>query len=386
MASIDRKIQRAAVVNQTKKTRAEANAASKKKVRAAPAPKENDEPLSPEVEARLTEIVARVASLHRRSTSQVFELGECLAEAKSVQPQKRFGRWLKENCGYKVRSAWNFISVHERLAGHRERLEKHAVGTTALFELAKGELDQIEDVVKQFDKGKSLTPTAIKALVGDKKDGAAEETDPRQLGGKTGLQKMAAAKLKSDLEEFHRLAALVLVELEDAISRVVAEKRIVMRLLATGVELPARHASDLFKDIAAPLRPVDHLPRGNLSHAKIEDQTGWGAVQHSLFRLGGAGTWPARDEMEKWVIDVAHPALRFAVHGEPYVVSAKLTAAPVLNVVETESDVTKNDQIIVDKETDADETTPSESDPEQDATLNRSMAVSKTAAEARMSR
>jgi hypothetical protein len=46
-----------------------------------------------------------------------------LAEAKSVQPEKRFGRWLKEHCGYTVRSAWNFISVHERLADHRERLK-----------------------------------------------------------------------------------------------------------------------------------------------------------------------------------------------------------------------------------------------------------------------
>jgi hypothetical protein len=80
---------------------------------------------------------------------------------------------------------------------------------------------------------------------------------------------MAAAKLKSDTEEFHRLAALVLDELEEAVSRVTAGKRIIMRALAFGVELRARHASDLFKDIAAPLLPVEHLPRGNLSHAKI---------------------------------------------------------------------------------------------------------------------
>jgi hypothetical protein len=147
MSSIDRKVQRAAAAKQKKKTHAENNAATKKKVAAARAPKENDEPLSPDVQARLAEIVERVVSLHRKSTGQVFELGECLAEAKSVQPEKRFGRWLKEHCGYTVRSAWNFISVHERLADHRERLEKHAVATTiALFELAKAEPDQIEDV------------------------------------------------------------------------------------------------------------------------------------------------------------------------------------------------------------------------------------------------
>ncbi|VVT34766.1 DUF3102 domain-containing protein [Hoeflea sp. EC-HK425] len=386
MSSIDRKVQRTAAAKQTKKTRAENNAVTKKKARATRAPKENDEPISPEAEARLSELVKRIVSLHRRSTGQVFELGECLAEAKTVQPEKRFGRWLKENFRYSVRSAWNFISVHERLSHHRERLEQHAIGSTALIALAKGEPDQIEDVIKQFDEGKSLKPQEIKALVGGKNDEAEEQIDTRQLGGKAGLQKMAAAKLKSDMEEFHRLAALVLEELEEAISRVTAGKRIILRSLATGVELRARHASDLFKDIAAPLRPVEHLPRGNLSHAKIGDQTGWGAVQDSLYRLGGVGSWPPRDEMEKWVIELAHPALRFAVHGEPYVASAKLPAAPVLEVAKVDSDVTKNDQTTVEKEEDADETPPSVSDAELDSTLNSLMAANKAPAEAHMSR
>lgn len=368
---MDRKVQRAAAAKQTKKTRAENNAATKKKVAAARAPKENDEPLSPEAETRLSELAMQIASLHRKSTSQVFELGECLAEAKSVQPIKRYGHWLKENCGYSVRSAWSFISVHERLADHRERLEKHAVATTALFELAKAEPDQIEDIINLYDAGKSLKPSEIKTLIGGKKDEAAENTDPRQLGGKSGLQKMAAAKLKSDMEEFHRLAALVLEELEEAVSRVATGKRIIMRALAFGVELRARHASDLFKDIAAPLLPVEHLPRGNLSHAKIGDETGWGAVQHSLYRLGGAGSWPAKDEMEKWVIEVAHPALRFAVHGEAYVVRSELITAPIADIAPTDSGVMKNDEPVFDKEDDADKVASGPSEVEIDAVLSR---------------
>ncbi|GAB5460208.1 hypothetical protein [Hoeflea alexandrii] len=381
MPSLNRKVHRAAAAKKTKKTPA------KNKLGAAEAPRENDEPLSPDVQARLAEIVERVVSLHRKSTGQVFELGECLAEAKSVQPEKRFGRWLKEHCGYSVRSAWNFISVHERLAGHRERLEKQAIPSTALIELAKAEPGQIEDVITQYEDGKRLKPSEIKALIGGKNDdGAEEHCDPRQLGGKSGLQKMAAAKLKSDMDEFYRLATLVLTELEHAISRVTAGKRMIMRSLANEVELYARHASDRFKDIAAPLQPVDHLPRGNLSHGKIQDQTGWGAVQRSLYRLGGADSWPVRDEMEKWVIEVAHPALRFAVHGEPYVVSAPSAAATVLDVAKTECDVSKIDEIVVEKETEADETTFVISDAELDATLNSLMVASKVPAAASISR
>ncbi|PHR18471.1 MAG: hypothetical protein COA37_19890 [Hoeflea sp.] len=353
-------------------------------MRAARAPKENDEPLSAEAEARLAEIVERVLSLHRKSTAQVFELGECLAEAKSVQPQKRFGRWLKDNFRYSVRSAWNFISVHERLSDHRERLEKHAIGSTALIELAKAEPDQIETVLDLYDEGKSLKPAEIKALVG-KKDETEANADPRQMGGKSGLQKMAATKLKMSTAELNRLIAAVLVGVEEAIARHESGKRIVMAALAADVEINARHASDLFKDILAPLVAVQHMPKANLEHERFGLETGWGAVQHSLYRLGGVGSWPVRDEMEKWVIEVAHPALRFAVHGEPYVANTPSAAAPVMEVAKTESDVTKNDHIVVEKEAKADETTPGISDAELDATLNSLMATSKTPAEARMS-
>ncbi|MCY0150222.1 DUF3102 domain-containing protein [Hoeflea sp. G2-23] len=385
MTSLNRKTQRTVAAKKAKEVRTENIASANKKVRAARAPNENDEPLSPEAEARLSELVKRIVSLHRRSTGQVFELGECLAEAKIVQPEKRFGHWLKENFSYSVRSAWNFISVHERLSDHRERLEQHAIGSTALIALAKCEPDQIEDVIKQFDEGKSLKPQEIKALVGGKKDEAEELTDLRQLGGRTGLQKMAAAKLKSSTAEFHRLIAAVLAGLEEAVARHESGKRIVMNALAADVEINARHASDLFKDVVAPLVPVERMPKANLQHEQFGLKTGWGAVQHSLYRLGGVGSWPVRDEMEKWVIEVAHPALRFAVHGEPYVVSAPSAAAPLMEVAKTENDVTKNDQIAAEKEVKADETTPAISDDQQDATLKSLVAAGTTATEARIS-
>ena len=386
MASIDRKIQRAAAVKQTKKTRAENNRVTKEKVVAARATRENEEPLSPDVQARLAEIVERVVSLHRKSTGQIFELGECLAEAKSVQPEKRFGRWLKDNCGYSVRSAWNFISVHERLAGHRERLEEQAIPSTALIELAKAEPDQIEDVITLYEEGKRLKPSEIKALVGGKTDEAAEDIDLKQLGGKAGLQKMAAAKLKSSTAEFHQLTNTVLIGIEKAVAQFEGGKRMIMKTLADDVQTEARHASDLLFDIAVPLHRVDYHPMGSLSHVTLDRNTGWGAVQFALARLGGVGNWPLRDEMEKWVIEVAHPALRFAVHGEPYVVRAAAATLHVLDVAKTDSDVTKNEQIAAEKEVKTDETLPAISDDQMDATLKSLVAAGKTATEARISR
>lgn len=385
MASITRQIQRTGIAKKAKEVRLEAKA--KKQLDAAQAPKDIDEPLSPEAEARLSELAKQIASLHRKSTGQVFELGKCLAEAKSVQPVKRYGRWLKENSGYTVRSAWSFISVHERLAKHRERLEQHAVGTTALVELAKGEPDQIEDVIRQLDEGTNLKSSLIKTLISGNKDEAEEDTDLRQLGGKSGLQKLAAAKLKSSIAEFHRLTAAVLAGVEEAVARHAGGKRIVMTTLAADVEINARHASDLFKDVVAPLVPAQHMPKANLQHEQFGLKTGWGAVQHSLYRLGGVGSWPARDEMEKWVVEVAHPALRFAVLGEPYVVAATPSAAPEADVAKPDGDVMKSAEVFVGTEADADETTPGVSDAgDLDATLNVIMAAGKPPVEARMSR
>ncbi|KJS15548.1 MAG: hypothetical protein VR78_08800 [Hoeflea sp. BRH_c9] len=385
MGSIDRQVQRAGAAKQAKDTRAKVSATAKKKARELDAPAGNDEPLAPEVQARLAAIVAEIVAVHRKSTAQVFDVGGWMAEAKSLQPQKGYGRWLKENCGYTVRSAWSFISVHERLGDYRARLEKHAFTTTPLFELAKGEPDQISAVLDQFDEGKHLTGAEIKTIVSGNET-KAEDADPTQIGGKLGLQKMAAAKLKSDMVEFHRLTALVLVELEDAVARVDAGKRIVMRSLANEVEIDARHASDLFKDIAAPLRASEFNQRGNLSHADIGRQTGWGAVQHSLFRLGGAGSWPARDEMEKWVVEVAHPALRFAVHGDPFVPNTKPADDHGTAVAGADGDVKENDASVLDREEEIDTAPPSVSEAEMDAALNSLMAGTSGSVSPSMSR
>jgi len=372
MASIDRQVQRAGAAKQAKETRAKAGATKKEKAREIVVPVANDHSLAPEVRARLDEIVAEIVSVHRRTTGQVFDVGKWMAEAKSLQPEKRYGRWLKESCGYSVRSAWSFISVHERLGDYRARLEKHALGTTALFDLATGEPDQINAVLDKFDEGKRLTGGEIKAIV-SKKEPEAEDADPSQIGGRSGLQKMVEAKRKPSMADFYRLTATVLTGVERAVARFHDGKRIVMSTLASEVETDARHASDIFKDLAVPLSPNSYMPKANLQHASLGSVTGWGAVQHSLYRLGGAGSWPARDEMEKWVVEVAHPALRFAVHGDPYVTSSKPSDPHSIVAAEADGNAKENDEPVLDRE-DADETIPSVSEAEMDAALNSLIA------------
>lgn len=51
-------------------------------------------------------------------------------------PEKAFGKWLSTFSDYTVRSAWNYISIHERLQEYRGQLLAHAVMPTVMFELA----------------------------------------------------------------------------------------------------------------------------------------------------------------------------------------------------------------------------------------------------------
>jgi len=227
-------------------------------------------------------------------------------------------------------------------------------------------------VLDKFDEGKRLTGGEIKAIV-SKKEPEAEDADPSQIGGRSGLLKMVEAKRKPTMADFHRLTAAVLGGVERAVARFHDGKRIVMSTLANEVETDARHASDIFKDLAVPLAPNGYMPKANLQHTSLGVLTGWGAVQHSLYRLGGAGSWPARDEMEKWVVEVAHPALRFAVHGDPYVMSSKPSDPHNIVAAEADGNVKENDEPMLDRE-DADETTPSVSEAEMDAALNSLMA------------
>ena len=108
---------------------------------------------------------------------------------------------------------------------------------------------------------------------------------------------------------------------------------------------------------------------------KLDMQTGWGAIQFALYQLGGAGSWPARDEMEKWVVEVAHPVLRFAVHGEPYVMSSKpADATTSIAVAGADRVFRDNDEIVLEPDDQADEMTPGMTNGDMDAALNSLIA------------
>lgn len=89
--------------------------------------------------------------------------------------------------------------------------------------------------------------------------------------------------------------------------------------------------------------------------------------------------------MEKWVVEVAHPALRFAVHGDPFVMNSKPSDPHSIVAAETDRAVKENDEPVLDSE-DAEEAIPSVSEAEMDKALNSLMAGTGAPAPLSMSR
>ncbi|AKI01789.1 hypothetical protein IMCC20628_03096 [Hoeflea sp. IMCC20628] len=277
--------------------------------------------VSPEVTSTLKRAAAKITALNRDSTEQAFEKGAIFAEVKCLVPEKSFGQWLKTFSDYKVRSAWNYTSVHEHLQDHREQLIASAVLPTVLFELAKGEPAQIETLVARIAAGERLKVKDVKEAVGGKPK---SDIPPLDVGGLVGLRKAAEIKLSTDITEFAERVKHILTHVDAALDSSALGKRVIKSKLADQIEIQSRHAHDLFKVIAAPIRPHSWNEKGNWEIGIVEDGTSWGRVQRLLRQLGGADGWPAATELVDWLAQEVTPALRFVIHGEP------MTSGPVM--------------------------------------------------------
>lgn len=271
--------------------------------------------LAPETDNALRRALEKIVALNRDSTHHAFQLGACFAEIKALVPERGFGRCLRVFTDYTVRSAWNYISIYERLAAYREALLMHAVLPTVMFELAKGEPAQIEAVIARMADGERIKVKDVREMLGTKPK---RKSDAAILnaGGPAGLRKVAEWKIDQDAVQFGQLTSAVLEQVEKALKPLAVGRAVRKGALQDKIVHDCRHAHDLINSIAAPLQP-QMLRIDNWRPARLPEGTVWREVQKLLHRMGGAESWPGRDDFVPWLQNEVVPLLRFVVHGEP---------------------------------------------------------------------
>lgn len=255
-----------------------------------------------------------IIALSRKSGGHAFDLGRSFAEAKPLVPEKAFGKWLKTFSDYTVRSAWNYISIHENLQDYREQLLRHTVMPTVMFELAKGEPAQIEAVIARMAAGERIRVKDVREAFG-RRPKSSSEAAIFDTAGVAGLRKVAAAKIDEDTAEFQKLMTSILKEVEVALEPLGMKRSVRKGQLSKKVHLDCRHAHDLLNSVAAPL-VRDVTTYMNWRSARLPKDTVWRKVQDLLHRMGGEDDWAKGDEFVPWLQNEVVPLFRFVVLGE----------------------------------------------------------------------
>lgn len=288
----------------------------------------------PEAKNALQRAADKIIALNKKSGAHAYDLGCTFAEAKPLVPEKAFGKWLATFSDYTVRSAWNYISIHERLQNYREQLLAHAVMPTVMFELAKGEPEQIEAVITRLADGERIRVKDVREMLG-RKPKVKSEVATFDTAGVAGLRKVAAAKTDTDVAQFQELLSIVLKEVVIGLEPLANKKRVLKEELQKKVVLHCRHAHDLFNSAAAPLVP-DATSYMNWRSAKLPEGTVWRKVQDLLHQMGGADDWAKGRAFVPWLQNEVVPLLRFVVHGEAVVeIEAHLIAEPDVDETDT---------------------------------------------------
>ncbi len=277
----------------------------------------------------LSEVAAAVAAVKRRDAEQSFELGEHLARAKDVLPEKSLGAWVKENCGFTPRLARSYIAVHAHLQAFRSRLVAAAVKPTILLTLANADLDKVEEVVEAIEADGRLSVVQVKRML---KPAGTEDAAAPAAGGRQGLMRAAHEKLKIHTAHFAKEAAVVLKEVEAAVTALQAGKHVAK--------------SALFHKLgSAAARAREHLAAA----VETEVDKDWRKVRMALGRLSELHSWPGRAEFPGWLVGEVLPRLRFAVLGAsetPAPDASPEIAEVIPQIASTEVEIEDDDVVV----------------------------------------
>ena len=161
--------------------------------------------------------------------------------------------------------------------------------------LANADLGKVEEVVEAIEADGRLSVVQVKRML---KPAGTEDAAIPTAGGRQGLMRAAHEKLRSHTALFGKEAAVVLKEVDAAVTALQAGKHVAK--------------SALFEKVgAAAGRAREHLAAA----VETEIDRDWRRVRMALGRLSELHSWPGRAEFPGWLVGEVLPRLRFAVLG-----------------------------------------------------------------------
>jgi hypothetical protein len=264
----------------------------------------------PETEVALYEALRlRFKELGRRSTAQVFECGQVVAELQKLAPdQETFAKASKRVLGLSRRGAENYANVFNRLADMRERLVAVGMKASALYELATAEPEQVEAVLGAFEAGRELTVAQVKVMLGKTSGPSASPDD----GGPDGLRAATAAKtafatklLMDTLYQMLRDAHVALEEHHQG--RKVAKGKAEAALV-----YPARLANGLVQSLVFSAQIHSEKFPGTIQVRPVAKNRWW-QLYLVLDQMGSTEGWPVVEKVGDWLVQTVVPELEWAL-------------------------------------------------------------------------
>ncbi len=251
----------------------------------------------------------RFKEFGRRSTAQVFECGEVVAELQELTPdQETFAKRAKGVLNLSRRGAENYANVYRHLQPYRDRLVRVAMIASALYDLATAEPEQIEAVLAAREAGQALTGAQIKEMLG-KASGPSVSPDD---GGPAGLRARIAEKTSVGVAALMDNAAALLEALLVALEPHRQGKRIVVKETQRSFIHPARMVREQLEWLTWVAVPAPaSFAEGAIHHVPVVRGDPFAELHATLYKLGDFDGWPVAAEVGPWLADVVVPQLRW---------------------------------------------------------------------------
>ena len=134
--------------------------------------------IHPTLKGELQNQAMEVQSLVRKTSDDLYRIGEILSDVKSTLHNKNFARWCESEVGIKKSSAYKYLSIYERFSDKKEIVSKLHPGV--LMDLSVKSTPQmvVDKVVEKAESGEQVDSKETKRYIVEAKQREKEIATP----------------------------------------------------------------------------------------------------------------------------------------------------------------------------------------------------------------